>query len=433
MRLRCAATIALLLATAVLLVAGCSSDGDAEPRATATTTTAGATADASASASPDASRTAAASASPTASASVGPLTADAIRFVPALEGRVFDRPVEFGAYPPGSGADTGASVYVVEQDGVVLGFHAGTEQTLLDLRSRVSRDGNEEGLLSFALDPEFTENGHVWLYYSVAGGARRTRLARFTADLNAGGVIAPTSELVVLEQPQPYSNHNGGAIRFGPDGLLYLGFGDGGSGGDPGGNGQNLATLLGSIVRIDVRNASAQTPYAVPADNPFVDEAGARPEIWAYGVRNPWRMSFDPATDALWLADVGQDAWEEIDVVERGGNYGWNRTEGFACFSPSSGCDRAGLTDPIAAYSHDAGCSVSGGYVYRGATVPALAGHYVYGDFCAGALWAIDVGKRGEPIALGSVGGEISAFGVDAAGELFVLVFGGPILQIVAN
>ncbi|MEX2228030.1 MAG: PQQ-dependent sugar dehydrogenase [Dehalococcoidia bacterium] len=422
------AILVTLMAASALLFAACS---DEDSPAAATPTTAATAAPAAATPAASATADGSPSATPAASPPLVPLTAEAIRFVPALEGRVFDRPVEFGAYPPGSGADTGASVYVVEQDGVVLGFHAGAEQTLLDLRSRVSRDGNEEGLLSFALDPEFTENGHVWLYYSVAGGERRTRLARFSADLTAGGVIDPASELVVLEQPQPYANHNGGAIRFGPDGMLYLGLGDGGSGGDPQGNGQNLETLLGSMIRIDVRNATANAPYAVPGDNPFVDEGSARPEIWAYGLRNPWRMAFDPQSGELWLADVGQNAWEEVDVIERGGNYGWNRTEGLECFRPPSGCDQAGLVPPVAVYSHDAGCSVSGGFVYRGEAVPALRGHYVYGDYCSGALWAIDVSERGEPISLGSVDGQIASFGLDAAGELYVLVFGGAILQIV--
>ncbi|MDA1003098.1 MAG: PQQ-dependent sugar dehydrogenase [Chloroflexi bacterium] len=424
MHLRFLPTCAALAAAIALLITACSSDGDATP------TPGGGSPPPSATQSP-----AATAASPTVApgAPAGALTSGSIRLEPALDGRVFDRPVEFGAYPPGSDAGAGADVYVVEQDGVVLGFHAGEETTRLDLRARVSRGGNEQGLLSFALDPTFADSGHVWLYYSVAGGERRTQLARFTADRAGTGVIDPASELVVLEQAQPYPNHNGGAIRFGPDGMLYLGLGDGGAADDPQGNGQNLETLLGSVIRIDVRNATTAAPYMVPADNPFVATSGARPEIWAYGVRNPWRMSFDPETGELWLADVGQNAWEEVDVVVRGGNYGWNTTEGRECFSPRSGCDRAGLTDPVAAYSHDDGCSISGGFVYRGDAVPALRGHYVYADYCSGTLWALDVAARGEPIVLGQVAGRVAGFGIDAAGELYALVFGGPVLRLVAS
>lgn len=427
MRLRLLTVCVALAVASALLASACSSDGAATPTPGGATSSATAAAPAT----PTASGTAGAPAPSTStpSAPAGALTAGSIRLEPALGGRVFDRPIEFGSYPLGAGDD----VYVVEQDGVVLGFRAGEETTLLDLRARVSRSGNEEGLLSLALDPTFERNGYVWLYYSVAGGERRTRLARFTADLARGGVIDPTSELVVLEQAQPYPNHNGGAIRFGPDGMLYLGLGDGGAADDPHGHGQNLETLLGSVIRIDVRDATTAAPYVVPADNPFAATAGARPEIWAYGVRNPWRMSFDAATGELWLADVGQNAWEEVDVVVRGGNYGWNRTEGRECFSPRSGCDRSGLTEPVAAYSHDDGCSVSGGFVYRGDAVPALSAYYLYSDYCSGTLWALAAAARGEPIVLGQVAGRVAGFGVDAAGELYVLVFGGPVLRIAAS
>ena len=310
-----------------------------------------------------------------------------MRFVEALGGRRFERPIEAVPYP-------GGRVLIAEQSGLVLLLNAtsGEGVTFLDLRQRVSRDSNEEGLLSVALDPEFAANGRLYAYYSVEGGSRRTRLSRFSI---AGDVADPASELVILEVAQPFSNHNGGSVRFGPDGMLYLGLGDGGSGGDPMGNGQNLGTLLGAVLRLDVSEASEATPYRVPADNPFVGAAGARPEIWALGLRNPWRMAFDTATGELWLADVGQSDIEEVDIVVRGRNYGWNRLEVNDCFQPRSGCDRSGTVAPVASYDHREGCSVSGGVVYRGAAVPELVDAYVYGDFCSGRVWALDAASRG--------------------------------------
>ena len=247
-------------------------------------------------------------------------TPRAVAVVPALEGRRFDRPTDAAAYP-------GGRVLIAEQSGLVLLLDraSGEGGIFLDLRREVSREGNEEGLLGLALAPDFAASGHLYAYYSVREGARRTRLSRFTA---AGGAAEPASELVILEVAQPFSNHNGGALRFGPDGMLYLGLGDGGSAGDPASNAQDPGTLLGSILRIDVRSASEAAPYRVPEDNPFVGIDGARAEIWAYGLRNPWRMAFDPAGGSLWVGDVGQNRSEEVDVIVRGGNYGWNRLEG---------------------------------------------------------------------------------------------------------
>jgi glucose/arabinose dehydrogenase len=266
----------------------------------------------------------------------------------------------------------------------------------------------------------------------VSGGARRTRLARFTVDLARDAYRAdPASELVILEQPQPYSNHNGGAVRFGPDGMLYLGLGDGGSEGDPQGNGQDLGNWLSTIIRIDVRHASAAQPYVVPPDNPFVGTAGAKPEIWAYGLRNPWRMSFDSATGALWVGDVGQDRFEEVDVVRRGGNYGWSHVEGFSCYKPSTNCGIADTVPPLVVYPHGPECSISGGVVYRGRAIPALDGHYLYGDYCSGAVWALDASTRANPVRLATGVGNVVAFGTDAAGEVYVLTFGAPVLKVV--
>ncbi len=353
-----------------------------------------------------------------------------VNLVPAFGGREFERPVELGAYPAGPGP--AGSVFVAEQDGRVYVLHEGGEALLLDLRPRVSRASNEEGLLSVAADPQFATNGWLWLYYSVDRsadpGPRRTRLSRFTVDPGSGLAVDGQSELVVLEVEQPFPNHNGGAIRFGPDGLLYLGFGDGGSAGDPRGNGQNLGTLLGSVIRIDVREASEDEPYRIPPDNPFAGTAGARGEIWAYGLRNPWRMAFDSA-GRLWTGDVGQNALEEIDVIERGGNYGWDRLEGTRCFEPRSGCDREGAIPPIAEYGRGLGCSVTGGVVYEGEDLPALADSYLFADFCSGRLWAL-APDSGSVVEVARSDRQVASFGTDARGEVYLLTFNGPILRI---
>ena len=386
----------------------------------------------------EATPSATASPSPTASATAAATPEDAstpaaaaVSLAAAFGGREFERPIELAAYP--AGPDAGG-VLVAEQDGRVYVLHEDGEALLLDLRPRVSRASDEEGLLSVAVDPRFEANGRLWLYYSVdrsaAPGPRRTRLSRFTVDAGNPLAVDAGSELVVLEVEQPYSNHNGGAIRFGPDGLLYLGLGDGGSAGDPRGNGQNLGTLLGSIIRIDVRESSAAEPYRIPPDNPFVGATGARGEIWAYGLRNPWRMAFDGA-GRLWVGDVGQNALEEIDVVERGGNYGWDRLEGTRCFEPRSGCERAGMTPPIAEYGRSLGCSVTGGVVYEGEDVPAIAGSYLFADYCSGRLWALAPGS-GEIVEVARSSGRVASFGTDARGEVYLLTFGGPILRIAA-
>ena len=345
--------------------------------------------------------------------------------------RAWARPTESGVYPSTSGGTAG--VFVAEQDGVLYEVASGGAVTpILDLRDRVLRSGNEEGLLSVALDPGFATNRFVWIYYS-AGSPRRTVLARFTRDAGKA-TIDRASQLAVLEIAQPFANHNGGAIRFGPDGMLYLGFGDGGSGGAPMGNGQNLGALLGKIIRIDLRNASTSQPYAVPSDNPFVGRAGARGEIWAYGFRNPWRMTFDAATGALWVGDVGQDAVEEIDIVTRGGNFGWNVTEGDRCYKPSSGCDRSGLVAPVVTYTHTAGrCSVVGGTIYRGTKVPAISGSYIYGDTCSGEVWAINPTNPRTPVLIASGVPALSSFGVDAEGEITLLSFGKSISRITST
>src|SRR5690349_16547563 len=246
-----------------------------------------------------------------------------------------------------------ATMLVALQEGRIVAFPKASDAaqfaTVLDWTSKTSRDGNEEGLLGFALDPEFPSKPYAYVYYSAKPGDRRTVLSRLTLSGSGTALRAdPSSELILLTQPQPYSNHKGGQVAFGPDAMLYVGLGDGGSEGDPTGNGQDITrNFLGSILRIDVRNASAETPYLIPADNPFADRTdGTKRETWAYGLRNPWRFSFDRDSGALVVADVGQGDREEIDVVQSGKNYGWNVMEGKACYKPSSGCKQQGLTLP---------------------------------------------------------------------------------------
>ena len=332
---------------------------------------------------------------------------------------------------------------LTEQDGLIVSFdrdaNASQTATVLDWRDKTSRDGNEEGLLGFAFDPGFARNGFVYLYYSASGGARRTVISRLHAS-GAGSAlrIDPASELVILTVPQPFSNHNGGQIAFGPDGMLYAGIGDGGSEGDPNGNGQDLTkNLLATIIRIDVRNAGPTQPYAIPADNPFANAPnGARPETWAYGLRNPWRFSFDDATGTLWVGDVGQDVYEEIDIVTKGENYGWNIMEASHCYKPKSGCNQSGLVLPVAEYSHDGGaCSVTGGFVYHGSAVPGLRGYYVFGDYCSGKISALPAaearnGANLAPILLMDANFQIPSFAVDSDGELYALGFDGQIWKM---
>ena len=302
----------------------------------------------------------------------------------------------------------------------------------LDLRDRVSRRGSEEGLLGIALWTP--HNGrHLFLYYSAAN-PRRSVVSRFDYDpLNREA--NPDSELVILEVEQPYSNHNGGQIAFGPDGYLYIGLGDGGAAGDPLGSGQDTSTLLGSLLRIDVSSASPEQPYAIPLDNPFAD-GGGRPEIWAYGLRNPWRFSFDRETGELWTGDVGQNQWEEIDIVERGGNFGWNILEGNHCFRPRDNCDREGTIPPVWEYSLDGEpCSVIGGYVYRSDAIPWLRGAYVYGDFCSGKVYGLryEDGRVTEHKELADTNLRIMSFAQDPNGELYLLSQTEGVYRLVAG
>ena len=327
---------------------------------------------------------------------------------------------------PDDGSDR---LFLAQKHGVITVFPndqaADRAATFLDITDRVNDRGSEEGLLGLAFAPSFAESGYLYVYYS-ASGPRRIVVSRFQAARGRPGVADPDSEHVILEVPQPYGNHNGGQLAFGPDGYLYAGIGDGGSRGDPHGNGQDPSTLLGTIIRVDVSTIDSLGGYAVPSDNPFVDSGGgAREEVWAYGLRNPWRFAFDRQTGTLWAADVGQWEYEEIDVVRPGLNYGWSSMEGTHCYSPRVGCDRTGLELPVAEYEHDLGCSITGGYVYRGARLPALFGAYLYGDFCSGRIWALryDGAQVREQLELVVTDLSISSFGEDQAGEIYVLDF----------
>lgn len=342
------------------------------------------------------------------------------RVFPAL---TFERPVFLTHAGDGSGL-----VYVVEQHGVVHRIVPGPperSEVFLDISARVSRRGNEEGLLGLAFDPAFVENGRFYVYYSAAS-PRRSVLSRF--EMGRGGLSDDASESVLLEVAQPYPNHNGGMIEFGPDAMLYVALGDGGSAGDPRRHGQNLGTLLGTILRIDVTSEGG-APYAIPSDNPFVGRSGARGEIWAYGLRNAWRFSFDRETGDLWMGDVGQNALEEVDVIRRGGNYGWNEMEGSRCFRPA--CDPGAFEPPVAEYGRDSGCSITGGYVYRGQRLPDLRGVYLYADFCSGRIWGLryDGERVTEQAQLARAEFQVPSFGEDEAGEVYVLGFDGGIYR----
>ena len=313
---------------------------------------------------------------------------------------------------------------VAEQDGRIWAFDPTSSEVpaateFLDITDRVSSRRSEEGLLGLALDP--TNAAHLYVYYSAAD-PRRSVVSRFTLAADRSRVD-PDSELVILEVEQPYANHNGGQIAFGPDGYLYIGLGDGGSAGDPLGSGQDTSSLLGAILRIDVSQSGPARLYSIPPDNPFVS-GGGRGEIWAYGLRNPWRFSFDRETGELWAGDVGQNRWEEIDIIQQGGNYGWNRMEGNHCFGARDGCDPTGTVLPVWEYSLDGEpCSVIGGYVYRGSAIPWLRGVYVYGDFCSGEVSGLRYadGQVVEHQRLADTDLRIMSFAEDNDGELYLL------------
>jgi len=342
-----------------------------------------------------------------------------------------DQPVDLQA-PPGDHA----RLFVVEQPGRIRIVRNGAvAATFLDIVGRVG-SGGERGLLGLAFHPRYAENGRFFVNYTDRAGD--THVSEFRAQPPVSDSADPASERPLLFVAQPFPNHNGGGLAFGNDGKLYIALGDGGSGGDPLGNGQDLGTPLGKILRVDV---DAGAPFAVPADNPFVSTPGAFPAVWAYGLRNPWRISFDRASGDLMIGDVGQGAFEEVDVglaSRHGGeNYGWNVMEGNHCFDPPAGCSSAGLTLPVVEYSHGDGCSITGGYVYRGCRMPGYQGTYFYGDYCTALVRSFRfqngaaADQRDWTSALSRGVDAISSFGVDADGEIYILDHTGEIYRIV--
>ncbi len=340
--------------------------------------------------------------------------------------------VTFGLEEPigmTTAGDGSGRLFFIEKPGTIrfVVGHEVTQQPFLDIRDRVGSSQSEQGLLGLTFDPAYAANGFFYVYYTDRGGDTVVSRFQVTGDAN---VADPGSEKVLLTQKQPYANHNGGGMAFGPDGYLYISLGDGGSAGDPEGNAQNRGTFLGKMLRIDVHQGD---PYAIPAGNAFTDGTG-KPEIYAWGLRNVWRFSFDSKTGDLWIADVGQNIWEEIDFIPAGTpggvNLGWDYREGKHAFEGSPPAGLA-LTEPIFEYDHREGCSVTGGYVYRG-SMPEWQGVYIFGDYCSGRIWGTlrrgDAFETKELFKLDNT--SIPSFGVDENGEIYLLSMGGVILRL---
>jgi glucose/arabinose dehydrogenase len=317
--------------------------------------------------------------------------------------------------------------FIVQQSGRILIRKNGRVlgRPFLNISGLVTA-GGEQGLLGLAFHPDYASNGRFFVYYTDLQAQERVVEYRRSGNPDRA---SPGSARLILRMADPFPNHNGGDVQFGPDGMLYIGTGDGGSGGDPLGSGQSLDTLLGKILRIDVNRRSGGTPYAIPPDNPFVGRAGARPEIYVYGLRNPWRFSFDRQRRDLWIGDVGQGSWEEIDYRPAGriagSNFGWNAFEGRHPY-PGGNAANGRTIAPVAEYSHAKGISVTGGYVYRGTAVPGLRGRYVFADYGSGRVWTMRAGPRPGPAreitgTLGTQLGTVTSFGEDSAGELYVI------------
>jgi len=372
-----------------------------------------------------------------------------LALIQAFPSLTFTRPVAMLQRP-----DDNSRWYLLEQAGRILRFANDPNATeaglFVDLRDRVNSDANEAGLLSMAFHPDFDNNGQVFLYHQVSKPGTNdcclSQLVRYRSD-DGGETLNPASAEVLLAFTAPFENHFGGHLAFDQQGFLYLSIGDGGSAGDPGNRAQNTANLWGSVIRLDVDSAS---PYAIPADNPFAGEAdflcnsdpqrrdkeqagGNCPELYAWGLRNPWRWSFDRDTGELWLADVGQSNWEEINILEKGGNFGWRIREGAHCFNPPSDCPTEGLIDPVAEIAQPEFGSITGGYRYRGDGIPALTGRYVFGDFITGRLYSLIELDDGEwavdPLA-DNTGLNISSFAEDQEGELYLLHHGGGVFRL---
>jgi glucose/arabinose dehydrogenase len=346
----------------------------------------------------------------------------------------FDQPLWIASSGAGDGrlhvGEQPGRIRILEADGSIA------TQPFLDITDRVAA-GGERGLLGFAFPPGFGPgNAVVYVHYSNRDGD--TTLSAFRLDAHDVTRLNPASEVVLLTVDQPYANHNGGWVGFDRDGMLLLALGDGGSGGDPENRASDTGQLLGKILRLDVTGVAAGEPYEIPADNPFADGASGRPEILHLGLRNPFRASIDPLTGDLWIGDVGQSEWEEVDIApagSRGLDFGWRRWEGRHCYdpSPAADCSEDGVTMPVTEYSHGAGCSVIGGEVYRGEAIPALRGAYVFSDYCSGTLWAIDAGLDAvqAPVTLLETGRQVSAIGTDESGEIVMTDLGGSVLRLV--
>ena len=332
--------------------------------------------------------------------------------------------------------------FILERRGTVRVFDndpaVASSDIVIDLSQVIDSGPNEAGLLGMAFHPDFANNGFVYLSYTTTGTPLVSNVVRYTSN-DGGATLDPNSDVLILSAAQPNPNHNGGQATFGPDGFLYVGFGDGGGGGDPDDNGQDPTNILGAMIRIDVDGGS---PYAIPGDNPFAGNATCPqgtgnadcPEIYAWGLRNPWRWSFDRQTGELYVADVGQDSFEEVSRVANGDNLGWNIREGANCFGASS-CSTAGLTDPIHEYDHSLGGSITGGYVYRGSVLSSLVGQYVFGDFSSGRIWSFDASAQSMVASTELVdsGLRIASFAEGNDGELLILDIGGSIHRIVEN
>jgi len=381
-------------------------------------------------------------------ASVSPAPSPAASPGNLSQARIGLREVVGGLAAPvfvGSAADGSRRLFVLEQAGTIRIVKDGqlVKAPFLDIHARVG-SGGERGLLGLAFPPGYATAGGAgfgtfYVDYTDVNGD--TNISEFRVSGQDGDLADPGSGRVLLHIKQPFANHNGGGLAFGRDGFLYIGMGDGGSGGDPMGNGQRLDTLLGKILRIDVTGARGSAPYLVPDDNPFTGGGSDRPEIWAYGMRNPWRFSFDRANGNLWIGDVGQNRYEEVDRATdqdgfgRGANFGWNIMEGAHCYPSGNSCDTARYVPPLTEYDHSAGdCAIIGGFVYRGAAIPNLVGGYLFGDECSGTLRVVGAGASTgvKPRIILESGKTIGSLGEDEAGELYVAdIGGGTIWQVV--
>ncbi|AXT20067.1 glucose sorbosone dehydrogenase [Flavobacteriaceae bacterium AU392] len=362
---------------------------------------------------------------------ITPIATD-IEIINAFPNLQFIRPLDLQS--PNDGTNR---IFIVEQRGIINVFENSSTVTssniFLNIESIVDDSEDEMGLLALAFHPNYQTNGYFYVNYSLS--RTLSVVSRFQVSPPNSAIADPNSELRLLEIPQPFTNHNGGKLAFGPDGFLYISSGDGGSAGDPQGNAQNRTNLLGNILRIDIDNTENGLNYAIPNNNPYVGSPTFRNEIFAYGLRNPWRISFDIQTGVLWAGDVGQDNFEEIDIIENGNNYGWNILEGNNCFQMTI-CDASNLTSPVFQYSHDNGdVSITGGYVYRGNNIPQLQGRYVYGDFVSGRIWSFSAELSSNPDneLIEDTDLNIASFGTDMNNELYICAFDGAIYKFEEN